>query len=155
MRVIAQAPVLIFLLVSAADGTIDKREIKSFESLLTAPPYRDLLAVMARARLTLVETLRQLTENPIDYLQELQRIQQVLERRLPNALAQQMKLQLYQLGWHVAVSSGHSTEEVDNHICRQEGTALKVIAGLFGITERHRGLGFDSNGTYLRDSNRK
>jgi uncharacterized tellurite resistance protein B-like protein len=140
-RVIAQAPVLIFLLVSAADGTIDKREIKSFESLLTTPLYSDLLDVMARARLTIIDTLRQFTENPVDYLQELQQINRVLDRRLPADLAQRMKLQLYQLGWHVAVSSGHSPEEVDNHICRQEGTALKVVAGLFGIDERYHDSG--------------
>jgi uncharacterized tellurite resistance protein B-like protein len=142
-RVIAQAPILVFLLISAADGTIDKREIKSFESLLTTPPYSDLLAVMTGARLTIVDTLRQLTEKPVDYLQELQQISRVLDRRLPVDLAQRMKLQLYQLGWHIAVSSGHSLEDVDNHICRQEGTALKVIAGLFGINGRHRGSGPD------------
>jgi hypothetical protein len=123
-------------LVSAADGTIDKREIKSFESLLTSPPYSVLLAVMTQARLTLVDTLRQLTENPVDYLEELRHINRVLEKRLPTALAQKMKQQLYEIGWHVAVSSGASLEEVDNHICRQEGTALKVIAGLFGVVER-------------------
>ncbi|MGD8910741.1 MAG: hypothetical protein PVI92_15480 [Chromatiales bacterium] len=141
IRVLAQAPVLVFLLISAADGVIDKREIKSFASLLTAPPYSVLLSVMARARLSLVDALRQLTENPVDYWEELQHINRVLERGLPSALAQQIKLQLYELGWHVAASSGHSPEEVDNNICRQEGTALKVIAGIFGIDERHRESG--------------
>ncbi|MEJ2455969.1 MAG: hypothetical protein P8103_17700 [Candidatus Thiodiazotropha sp.] len=134
-RVIAQAPVLVFLLVSAADGTIDKREIKGVESLLSSEPYSDLFAVMVRARLSINDTLRQLTENPVDYLQELKRIDRVLDNRLPSALSLKLKQQLYDLGHHVALSSGRFLGLVGDPVSKQELTALKVIAGLFGIAE--------------------
>jgi hypothetical protein len=137
-QVIAQAPVLIFLLVSAADGTIDKREVKGFESILTSPPYADLLLLMGRARLSVVDTLRQLTENPVDYLAELQRIDRVLETRLSLIEAQQLKLQLYDLAQAVAAASGGFMGVMGNPIGDQEQTALKVIAGIFGIDERQR-----------------
>ncbi len=131
---IARAPVLVFLLVSAADGTIDKREIKGFESLLRSEPYSDLLAVMSRARLSIIDTLRQLTETQVDYLQELERIDRVLDSRLPSSLSLKLKLQLYDLGHHVALSSGRFLGLVGDPVSKQEYTALKVIAGLFGIT---------------------
>ena len=134
VQVIAQAPVLVFLLVSAADGTIDKREIKGFEAILTSPPYADLLALMGRARLSVVDTLRQLTEHPIDYLAELKRIDRVLESRLPGAEAQHLKLQLYDLGRSVASASGRILGVVGSPISDQEQTALKVIAGIFGVS---------------------
>lgn len=132
-QVIAQAPVLVFLLVSAADGTIDKREIKGFEAILTSPPYTDLLALMGRARLSVVDTLRQLTEHPIDYLAELKRIDRVLESRLPVAEGQHLKLLLYDLGRSVASASGRILGVAGNPISDQEQTALKVIAGIFGV----------------------
>jgi hypothetical protein len=133
MQVIAQAPVLVFLLVSAADGTIDKREVKGFESILTSPPYADLLALMGRARLSVVDTLRQLTEHPADYLAELQRIDLILEAGLPAAEARHLKLQLYDLGHSVASASGHFMGVAESPISYQEQTALKVIAGIFGV----------------------
>ena len=134
-QVIAQAPVLVFLLVSAADGTIDKREIKGFESILTDSSCAGLLALMSLAGLSVVETLRQLTEQPVDYLAELQHISRVIEMRLPAADAQQLKLQLYDLGHKVARASGGFMGLVGNPISDQEHTALKVIAGIFGIHE--------------------
>ncbi len=132
-QVIARAPVLVFLLVSAADGTIDKREIEDFESILTGPSYGDLLAVMNRAKLSIVDTLRQLSENPVDYLDELRQIARVLARRLPTDLTRQIKCQLYELGRHIAASSGGKEEDSDDAISTQEQVALKVIAGLFDI----------------------
>ncbi len=135
IQVIAQAPVLVFLLVSAADGTIDKREIRGFESILTSEPYKELLALMGRAGLSVVDTLRQLTERPVDYLAELKRIDEVLSSRLPAAQAQQLKLQLYDLGHKVASVSGRFMGVVGSPISDQEQTALKVIAGIFGISE--------------------
>lgn len=133
IQVIAQAPVLIFLLVSAADGTIDKQEIKGFESILTSPDYTDLLTLMGRAGLSVIDTLRQLTEHPVDYLAELQRIGRVLESRLPAADAQHFKIQLFDLGHAVASASGRIMGVVGNPVSDQEQTALKVIAGIFGI----------------------
>lgn len=138
VQVVAQAPVLVFLLVSAADGTIDKHEIKGFESLLLSEHYSDLLAVMARARLSVLATLRQLSENPVDYLAELRRIDRILDHRLPDSLALQVKRQLYDLGHHIASSSGLFLGEIGDSISDQERTALKVIAGLFGINGSQR-----------------
>lgn len=135
-QVIAQAPVLVFLLVSAADGTIDKHEIRGFVSLLSSPPYSGLLAVMERAKLSILGTLRQLTENPVDYLAELRRIERILDNRLPVALAQQLKRQLYDLGHRIVTASERVQVEADNSISEQEQVALKVIAGLFDIDER-------------------
>jgi hypothetical protein len=138
LQVLAQAPVLVFLLVSAADGTIDKREIRDFESILSSPPYVDLVALMGRCGLSVVDTLRQLTERPVDYLAELQRIDRVLETRLPVAEAQHLKLQLYDLGHCVASASGRFLGVVGSPISGQEQTALKVIAGIFGVHESQR-----------------
>lgn len=135
VQVVAQAPVLVFLLVSAADGTIDKCEIKRFASLLSGTSFSDLMAVMQRARLSIVDALRQLSESQVDYLAELQRIAQVLDSRLPENLAQQVKTQLYRLGHSVATSSDQVTESVGGLISEQERIALKVIAGLICIDE--------------------
>jgi hypothetical protein len=132
-QVIARAPVLVFLLVSAADGTIDKREIEDFESILTGPSYGDLLAVMNRAKLSIVDTLRQLTESPVDYLDELRQIARVLACRLPANLTRQIKCQLYELGRHVTASSGGTEADSEDALSTQEQVALKVIAGLFDI----------------------
>jgi hypothetical protein len=134
-QVIAQAPVLVFLLVSAADGTIDRYEIARFESLLISSPYSDLIAVMQRARLSIVDTLRQLTESHVDYLAELQQIARVLDRRLPPTLAQQVKNQLYDLGCCIAAASQQEQAAAGNPVSEQERVALKVIAGLIGIDE--------------------
>jgi hypothetical protein len=131
-RVIAKAPVLIFLLVSAADGAIDKHEIKRFESMLSSESYKDLLALMDYTKLSIINTLRLLTENPVDYLAELERVKRVLDSRLPIAMAQQVKLQLYRLGRTIANSSRTLVEERNSD---HEQIALKVIAGLFGIDE--------------------
>ena len=137
-RVIAKAPVLVFLLVSAADGTIDKQEIRDFEAMMTSAPYGALLALMEKAKLSIIDTLRQLTENPIDYIAELERIGRVLDTRLTAADAQQVKAQLYDLGHSIAKASGRFLEQVGDPVSDQERTALKVIAGLFGIDHAHR-----------------
>ncbi len=126
---------LVFLLVSAADGTIDRREIGRFESLLLSSSYGDLIAVMQHARLSLADSLRQLTENHIDYLAELQHIAQVLDSRLPAPAARQIKNQLYDLGSCIAASSAHGQTDAENPVSRQEQVALKVIAGLIGIDD--------------------
>ncbi len=131
-QVVAQAPVLVFLLVSAADGTIDKREIRGFESLLVSDPYRDLLQVMVRVRLSVIDTLRELTEHPVDYLAELQHINRVLGG-LPVEQGQRLKRQLYDLGQRVAASSGGIFGLMGNPVSDQEQTALKVIASLFDL----------------------
>ena len=135
VQVVAQAPVLVFLLVSAADGAIDKREIKRFAALLSGTSFSDLMAVMQRARLSIVDALRQLSENQVDYLAELQRIARVLDSRLPAKLALRVKSQLYRLGHGIATSSDQVAESAGERISEQERIALKVIAGLICIDE--------------------
>jgi hypothetical protein len=132
-QVVARAPVLVFLLVSAADGTIDKQEIEDFEAILSSPAYGALLSVMNRAKLSIVDTLRQLAESPVDYLQELRQISRVLGQRLPSDQTRQIKCQLYELGRHIAAASSGMADSNEDAISPQEQVALKVIAGLFDI----------------------
>jgi hypothetical protein len=137
IQVIAQAPVLVFLLVSAADGTIDEYEIKCFESLLTSPPYHDLLSIIALSRLSITDTLQQLTKHSIDYRASLRRINHILDTRLAPEQAQQIKQQLCELAQQIAAASEIAPTTKDNPINDKERIALKVITGLFGVKQSH------------------
>lgn len=130
---IAQAPLLVFLLVSAADGTIDEKEIARFQALLISEPYRELLERMEQAQVVIGDSLQSLAATEVDYLAELERIDLALQRHASEGDARRIKRLLVELGESIAASSGGVSDGDEGSIGPEERTALKVIAGILGV----------------------
>jgi hypothetical protein len=131
-EVLVRAPLLVFLLVAAADGKVDKKELRAFESAITnvmttaTPLLREVMAEM------LPQLERHLTDlqerNPVD---DLKRLASILDTRYPNE-AEAFKHTLVAIAIQIAESSGGFLG-FGSKVSKEEAKSIAGIAVILGI----------------------
>jgi uncharacterized tellurite resistance protein B-like protein len=127
---LACAAPFVFLLVAAADGSIDKKELKRFSGLMAEEEYGILAAVMSQAGWSMEQLLAACKQRLQDPVNELMELGQVIDRRLPADTAVQFKSALLKLGHAIAQASGGLLgfgKKIDN----DEATMLTLIIAAF------------------------
>lgn len=127
---LACAAPFVFLLVAAADGSIDKKELKRFSQLMAEEDYAILAAVMSQAGLPIEQLLAACKERLADPVNELMTLGQVIDARLPTDAAGQFKAALLKLGHAIAQASGGFLG-FGRKIDKQEATMLALIVAAF------------------------
>jgi tellurite resistance protein len=129
-----RSPLLIFLLVAASDGKVDKKELANFQKViigsgkLNSPLLQKAIAEMLP---NLERYLLELTSGKFDYIGELKRIAEYVDKNHP-AEAQTFKMSLLGLGKLIAESSG-GFFGFGNKMSKEEETALVAIAVTLGV----------------------
>jgi tellurite resistance protein len=133
-RTLARSPLLVFLLVAAADGKLDKKEFKKFGEVLhqaancPSPRLRQAIKDMVPHMATIFEDLTRESFNPIE---ELQRVAQIMDTQYP-AEAQVFKESLLSLAVQVAQASGGFLG-FGNKIDKNEEEAIAAVAITLGL----------------------
>lgn len=129
----------VFLLVAAADGNVDRKELKSFANILAHDDYQILAASMAASGVPLdqmVDVAKSYLQNPIVGLVSLT---QVIDASMDKTMAGAFKVALFGLARAVAEASGGFLGFLGNKIDKNESAVLDAIAGMFGV-DRETGL---------------
>lgn len=129
-QALISAPYLIFILVAAADGKVDDKEIKEFIKLLTNPGTLEnplLHKVITSTIGSAGEYLTQVLSRSDDYIQELEKLKRIVDDNLPDSEAREFKMALLQLGKQIAAASG-GFFGFGNKISKQKKMALAAIA---------------------------
>ncbi|MGD9170092.1 MAG: hypothetical protein PVI97_08535 [Candidatus Thiodiazotropha sp.] len=132
-KVFATAPILVFLLIAAADGKIDKKEVKQFEKILIKKEYQAIRAMMQMADVSVNDYIQAFLSAKVDYIHELQKITAALDENLSKEQAAAIKLILLSLGKVIAESSGGFLGIFGSKISKEEKIALSLIAQIFGF----------------------
>ncbi len=134
LEYLSTAAPFVFLLVAAADGKVDKKELKQFSKLLADERFAMLAGAMASAGTSIEQLLmaaQQRLKNPMVELLELRR---VIDTHLSPAGAAQFKTALQSFGQAIAEASGGFFgfgRKVDKH----EAAMLKVIGTTLGVDD--------------------
>jgi len=126
------APFLTFLLVSGADGSIDKKELKAFAKALARqenPLMLELLQSCSQPPQTILAELAQMGEEAANLLNE---VGEMLDSKLPENYALAYKYELLQIGKSIAEASGGFLG-MGKKISEEENVTLAVIAKLLGL----------------------
>ncbi|BCS97046.1 hypothetical protein DSLASN_26780 [Desulfoluna limicola] len=130
---LAYAPFIVFLIVSAADGTIDKKEIKAFGKVLgnqSHPLTLELLASMPDAPHAIIQ---ELLKNPLAMAERLESIVTDIDDKLPRTDALLFKVALFNIGQEVAEASG-GFFGFGKKISKKEKAALTTVALMLNVT---------------------
>ncbi|MEL7450630.1 MAG: hypothetical protein AAFN78_15560, partial [Pseudomonadota bacterium] len=127
-------PVVVFLIVAAADGNIDKKELKAFAKTLGNPDFAILTAAMQQSGCSLQELIVDAQSRMTDPVSELTAIAELLNTRFPADAASAYKVALLMLGKAVAEASGGFLGLFGSKIDKDEKAALAVIAHVLGLT---------------------
>lgn len=127
---LACAAPFVFLLVAAADGSIDKKELKRFSQLMAEEEYAILAAVMVQAGLPIEQLLAACKERLADPINELMSLGQIIDNRLPADAALQFKAALLKFGHAIAQSSGGFLG-FGRKVDKQEAAMLALIVAAF------------------------
>jgi tellurite resistance protein len=132
-EVLVRSPLLVFLIVAAADGKVDKKELAAFQKVIAGvmmgatPLLREAMSEM------LPELERHLTElqemNPVE---QLQRLASILDTHFPDE-AENFKRGLLNIGIQIAESSGGFLG-LGSKVSKDEAMAIVVIAQTLGVT---------------------
>ncbi|MES2818264.1 MAG: hypothetical protein V4812_04675 [Pseudomonadota bacterium] len=130
-----RAPFLVFFMVAAADGKIDKKELLAFIKLLTeAETYSNPL--LTRIVTNIIDDIPAMAtglgQQCLDYQAELNRIRTIVENRMPAEQAEAFKQALFRVGRDIAQASGGFLG-FGSRISRDEKRALSYIAACLGI----------------------
>lgn len=129
------APFLIFFLISAADGKIDKKEVLEFIKILSAPESQDnalMVRIITNVISSVPDRLSEMVKGNVNPAVELIKIRLILEANLSVEDAQAVKSALLDLGNRIASASG-SFFGFGNKIDKKEKAALEAIAGCLGL----------------------
>lgn len=133
---LARSPLLVFLLVAAADGKVDKKELAAFDKIVEASlgSTNDLVRQTITQMLPEVERhLEELTSEGVNPLEELKRVAAILDSNHPNE-AEEFKIYLLVVATKIAQSSGGFLgfgKKIDD----REAAAIAAIAVTLGIKD--------------------
>ncbi|MCE2595936.1 hypothetical protein K6Y31_14070 [Motilimonas cestriensis] len=125
-----QAPFLIFFLVAAADGKVDKKEMKQFADVLTHPDFlanQTMNRIITNIMGELPEQLMKLLSQEFDFMEELAALKVIVEQNLSESQANEFKVALLMMGKLIAEASG-GFFGFGSKISKQEKAALAAIA---------------------------
>lgn len=140
---LARAPVLMFLLVAAADGQVDKKELRTFQKLLAGKKYEVLLAMMQQSPASAQETIVRLMSDGRPLRDQLLELSDTLDAAMPADTARTIKMILVAFAKEIAEASGGFLGLFGSKVSDEETAALAVIAHSFGLLggASHAGAG--------------
>ncbi len=133
-EMLARAPLLVFLLVAAADGKVDKKELASFEAIIDAvmegasPLLRKAMSEMLPQMERFLGDM--MGRNPVE---DLQRVAAILDAHYPNE-AELFKRSLVAIAIKIANSSGGFLG-LGSKISKDEKIAIAAIAVTLGLAD--------------------
>ena len=130
-----QAPFLIFFLVAAADGSIDKKEVKEFMEVLSNPEFLNnplLNRIITNVINDIPSIISDMATKQLDYISELAQLKSITDNSLPDDEANQFKVSLFLVGKKIAEASG-GFFGFGSKISKEEKGALTAIALCLGI----------------------
>jgi len=134
-NILGRAPVLVFLLVAAADGQVDKKELKMFQKLIAMKQYEVLLAMLQQTEESLSEAVRRLLADDRNLIEHLITLSHTLNEALPPEPALLIKGTLVAFAKEIAEASGGFLGVFGSRISNEEKAALTVIVQTFGLLE--------------------
>jgi hypothetical protein len=136
---IGQAPVLAFLLVAAADGNVDKKEVASFgktlSGLASQHEHPATAKMMQMAQQGLPEILPRLLSGKIEPVELMRSFTELVERRFSQQDAQIIKTAILFTAHQIAESSGGFLG-MGPKISKQEKQALGALVSLLGLGDQ-------------------
>jgi hypothetical protein len=136
-EVLERSPLLAFLMVAAADGNVDKKEMAKFQQLVMSAAGKSPLfgKVVAGMVPKLGEHAQKLVElGPIGWSLELMRLSKILDEK-HNADAKSYKQALYDIAKQVAESSGGGWFGFGKKIGEGEKAALDLLETFLQLKE--------------------
>lgn len=137
-KFIAQGPVIAFLMVAAADGKVDRKEVQRFVTLLQQFAARQELPHIAKMmRLTLAnfeEIFERLAPGQVNPIQLMQALTNLIDGSLSATDAGLLKSAIFYLAKEVASSSGGFLG-FGPKISKSEKMSLGMLAMLLGLAE--------------------
>jgi len=138
-QLLTRAPILVFLMVAAADGKVDRKEAKRFAKLLQSPDYEIFTALFALSDVSPLDLLEQVQASLTDPKAELEAVRHAIDSTLAPDNAINFKAGLLNLGKEIAEASGGLFGIFGSKISDEEKLAITVIAmGLGLIDEQGR-----------------
>jgi hypothetical protein len=138
LKLLAYAPMVVFCMVAAADGNIDKKEIEAFRQELLKGLLTDseiLIRVTVGAMEGFEEMIMKLLNQEENMLEKLLEARAILDNRLPPEESDKFKASLMALGEAVASASGGFLGIFGSKIDKNEEKALSALSRLLGISE--------------------
>ncbi len=133
---LAEAPIVAFLIVAAADGSIDKKEATKFSEVLGSLASQDqspaLQQMMMLAAVNFQDILPRLMTADFNPQLQLENFTRIVETRFSEEDAMMLKTSLLVVGHKVAESSGGFLG-FGSKISKKEEKALMVLAHFLGI----------------------
>lgn len=137
-EIIARSPLLVFLLVAAADGSVDKKELLQFQKVLTAasesncPLFRQTLTALPQK---LQEYTNKLFEaGAMSWMVELIQLTGILDEKHADD-ASAFKESLYALAVQIAESAGGGWFGFGKKVSKEEKTILDMLRATLGLLE--------------------
>lgn len=126
------SPFLSFFLVSLADGSIDKKELKSFVKSLSNQENPLMIELLNSCHAPASEIMSHFVKLGEEVSTLLQEIGEILDSKLPKNYAFAFKVELFKIGKSVAEASG-GFFGFGKKISKQEESALVAIATMLKI----------------------
>jgi hypothetical protein len=125
-----QSPFLIFFLVAAADGKVDKKELIEFVKLLAEPEKFNnplLNRIITNVINDIPSAIASMAQQQIDYIDELGKLKTIIDNKLSSEEANAFKVALLLVGKGIAEASGGFLG-FGSKISKEEKIALAAIA---------------------------
>ncbi|MFC7338515.1 hypothetical protein ACFQY0_15070 [Haloferula chungangensis] len=136
-RVIAQAPIIAFVLVAAADGNVDKKELKRFAEILGGlaeqQGHLPTARMMQTAMTIFAELIPRLVSGEVDPLRELESFVSLADSKMSPDDAGKVKMSVLVLAKEVAEASG-GFFGFGSKIDKDEERALAVLIHVLGFS---------------------
>ncbi len=129
------APFMVFYAVAAADGKVDEKEANSFiKAISQAQSYKSILLqqVLVETADNISSFLEKIQAGHYSFLEELNKVREVVESKLTAEDAHMFKLSLLGIGKEIAEASGGFLG-FGNKISPQEQESLAAIAMALSI----------------------
>jgi len=130
-----QSVFLIFFIVAAADGKVDKKELIAFVKLLSDPEKikNSLLNRIVTNVINDVPTIvYEMAKKKLDYIEELGKLKKIIDDNLSSEEANSFKISLFLVGKEIAEASG-GFFGFGSKISKEEKGALAAIALCLGV----------------------
>lgn len=130
-----KAPFLIFFLVAASDGKIDKKEVTEFMKVLSNPEFLNnplLNRIITNVINEIPAIIAEMATQKLDYIAELGSLKSIADKNLSEEEANKFKISLFLIGKKIAEASGGFLG-FGSKISKEEKAALAAIGLCLGI----------------------
>ncbi|HAG94237.1 MAG: hypothetical protein CMK83_19905 [Pseudomonadales bacterium] len=136
IKLLAYAPIAVFCIVAAADGSIDKKEVKAFQVELLKGIITDselMQKVMVHVVSDFEGMIGAFLKQEVDAKEKLEQILRVLDGKLSAEESHKFKVSMLSIGKSVAEASGGFLGMFGSKISKEEKRALVGLAMFLGL----------------------